>query len=313
MQEANQANTTFPERIYELAREHSMGVPIKGYRPAMLWWLVVISLCVAVFTWSLSMDIQMYTRDNINAQQLAKLDAKCQTCSQAVKNLDNQMSASNLSYDSNQIWNDAAAVVAGLLLLAFLLYFRQRFGLYRCSDGLLLSFGWLSFFRKKGSPLALHWDEIAEVYWKGNLVRALRFTESELAWFLTRFSKIQDISECVESEVTPRLLAQTLEQYKRTGEVYFNTLSISHDGLTVTSPSISWGNGKRVVPWQDLEDIRFADGMLSVKLQGEWKGWIGSPRALKRLARTIPNPTVYVSLAKYLLENGLVEEKRVDE
>jgi hypothetical protein len=313
MQEADQANATFPEHIYELASEHRVGEPVKRYRPAMFWWLIVICLCIVACAWSLSTDIQMYTRDNTNAQQLAQLDAKCQTCSQAVKNLDSQMSASNLSYDSNQIWNDTAAVVAGLLLLAFLLYFRQHFCLYRCSDGLLLSFGWLSFFRKKGSPVALPWDEIAEVYWKGNLIRALRFTESELAWFLTRFRKTQDISECVESEVTPRLFAQALEQYKRTGSVYFDALSISYDGLTVTSPSISWGNSERIVPWQDLEDIRFADSMLSVKLQGEWKGWIGSPRAQKRLTRTIPNPTVYVTLAKYLLENARIEEKRTSE
>lgn len=313
MQEADQANATFPERIYELAREQRLGVPIKKYRPAMFWWFFVVGICTILLASSLPTDIHMYMQDKANAQQLAQLDAHCQSCLQVYKNEDNQTSASLLSYDSNQIWNDTSSVVGGLLLLILLLYLQQYLCIYRCNDGLLWSFGWLSFFKKKGSLIALHWDEIGEVYWKGNRIHALRLIESEQGLFLNRFQKTQDISECIESKVTPRLFTQALEQYKRTDSIHFNAISINHDGLTVASSSISWSNGERLVPWRDLEDIRFADGVLSIKLQGEWKGWIGNPRAQKRLARTIPNPTVYVALAKYLLENGRIEEKRIGE
>jgi hypothetical protein len=115
---------------------------------------------------------------------------------------------------------------------------------------------------------ALRWDEITEVYWKGNKIRFLR--------------KADDKQE----------------------------LSVGHEGLAMNSPAVPWSIDECFVRWQDLEDTRFADGVLSIKRKGEWKRWDGGPRAQKRFANAIPNPMVYAALVKYLLENSHVEEKK---
>lgn len=268
MQEANQANATFPERIYELAREHRVGMPIKAYYQSMFWYLLLFYTWITVFAISLPIGIYNYKFDQAEAKQSAQFYASCQTCSQANTDVSSQLNATILANDEQTIERTAGFILIGLFGLAYTFYVRKKTPLYRCSDGLLL----LSTGKEKVS--ALQWSEIAEVYWKKDRMWSLCKANDEQSWNLTNFRNSHDIHTYIEPEITPRLFSQMLAQYKQTGKVYFGVFSIKHEGLVMSYPTAPWKD-ESLVLWQDLEDIRFADGVLSIKLQGEWKGWGG--------------------------------------
>lgn len=311
MQEQVQLNTTFPERVYEIASERGVGVPVKAYYLPIFWLLLLCSVWIAFFAIFLPWDIHTYMVDKADAQRSTQFFDSCQTCTQADKDESSQFNASLVSDAVKGIREDVIQIVAGLLIMALFLYFRKKFPLYRCSEGLLLFF-----VDTKRRVLALRWDEIAEVYWKADRIRSLRKAGDKQELDLMRFRDSQDIRECIEHKVTPRLFAQALEQYNKPGNVLFGCLTIGHEGLAMNSPAVTWSIDECFVRWQDLEDIRFADGVLSIKRKGEWKRWDGSPRVQKRLVSVIPNipnPMVYAALVKYLLENSHVEEKKLGE
>jgi hypothetical protein len=180
MQEQDQITPNFPERIYQLAREHQVGVPVKVYRPAMFWWFIGVSVWIAVFAIFLPIGIHEYILHKAETQKSAQFYVNCQTCTQADRDLNNQVNASMLSDDIQSIQNNVAEIVIGLFAVAFLLYARQKFLLYRCSEGLLFS-SW------KKKTFAWRWNEIVEVYWSGNRICSLRKADSQQVWSLTHF------------------------------------------------------------------------------------------------------------------------------
>jgi hypothetical protein len=187
------------------------------------------------------------------------------------------------------------ALQLAVLPLGFLLilYARRKWPVYICSEGLLLKW------RKKTE--AVRWDEIEEVYWRSPKDILLQKADSKQTWNLKHLEKGREILAIIEREVVPRLLARAREQYAELDMVSFGCLSISEAGIANNSPAVSWSQAERVIHWQDLEDIRFLGGVLSIKTQGLWKRWDGGPRAQKRPASAIPNPMVYAAVARHLL------------
>ena len=306
MQEADQTNVTFPERIHELAREHRVGEPVRVYRLSVFGLVIFLGAFLLLEVFSLSLSIYKYKFDSIAAQKSAQFYSNCQTCTQADRNGGSQFNASTLSSDVEFIWGAAGEFTIGLLGLLFIPHLRREDILYRCSEGLLRTT------LRKRNIFALRWDEITEVYGDGGHIKILRNADSKQALDFTAFRHSQDIDECVESEVIPQIFSRSLEQYQQSGSVQFGHLSIRREGLVMNRPATSWKNDE-IILWEELEDIRFTDGSLSIKRHGVWQLWAGSSRRQKHLSSAIPNPTVYVALAKYLLKNERIEGERIDE
>lgn len=280
----------FPEHIYEVAREHRVGVPSKAYMRAIFKWQIIVgALWLLLHTVALVLSIQNYFFDKRWADQ-----PPCLACPVSLQQQISQDNTEALTRDITNMVGEALLLAVFPVVLLLVLYFRRKWPVYLCSEGLLVTT------RKKTE--ATRWDEIDAVYWKSPGDVFLRKVDGEDGWHLKQLSNNQEIVEVVEREVSPRLLEQALLQYEKSGIVEFGCLSVNKEGIVNNSPALSWNNDERVVHWRELEDIRFLAGALSIKVQGQWKRWDGGPRAQKRLKSVVPNPMVYAALVKRLWE-----------
>ncbi len=249
----------------------------------LLWFLI--------YAVGLVLAVQSYFFDQNWASQ-----PPCLTCPISLQQQISQDIADALTRDRSNIIGEALQLITFPIAQLLICYFRRKYPVYLCSGGLLVT--------TKKQTVATRWDEIVAVYWKSPGDVFLLKIDGEDGWSLKQLSNNQEIVEVVEREISPRLLEQALLHYEQSGSVIFGCLSVNKEGIVNHSPALAWKSEERVVHWQELEDIRFLSGVLSIKVEGQWKRWDGGPRAQKRLASAsaIPNPMIYVALVK-LLEN----------
>ena len=284
---------TFPEHIYALASEQHVGVPLRSCRRIIsraqwifvLAWMLFGGLILALGIWAYIVDRHRADRSS------------CPSCSIALQREINQTNNELIMNDmQNIIGSFTQFLLVPLGVFCIFGYTRRKWPIYVCSEGLLAK-------QKKGKIEVIRWDEVERVYWKKGQMGFLSYTELEKGWDIQHIDNREVIFEYVENQVIPRLLERARTQYQITEYVQFGCLAIDSDGLINRSPIVvKWNEEKRIVSWQDLEDISCEAGLLSIKIQGQWRSWDGGARSQRSIKSIVPNPPIYATLAREILQ-----------
>jgi len=259
--------TSIPDRVLQLAEEHQPGQIRSCHRRrfhrflpwARPFWLISMSI---PFLYYLSLAI-----------------------------------LSGLGQDTDALWIN----ICGIILFTFPLitsilefigmnpFWGLKACLYVTDRGLALING--------GTTKIVKWDDIEKLYWsKKQIISSIIQKEGPKFSDIGFMDNAREVSMAVAGAVTERLLPKMLAHYQ-TGEVKFGSLSVTSEGIT------NWGKSgpqtwAKVIPWDEIEDVRFEQGKLGVKINDEWKDWSNGFLSFYE----IPNPTVCVALIRRILQ-----------
>ena len=100
---------------------------------------------------------------------------------------------------------------------------------------------------------------------------------------------IQHLGNIIQKEVTEHLLPQAIKAFNAGETVRFGNLEVSRNGL---------GNGKTVLSWNEIKQVRIESGQLMINKSGKWLPWssteiskISNVFVLCRLIEEILHPT----------------------
>jgi hypothetical protein len=205
---------------------------------------------------------------------------------------------SGLGQDTDALWID----ICGITLFTFPLitsvlefigmnpFWGIKAYLYVMDRGLTLING--------GTTKIVKWDDIEKLYWsKKQIISSIIQKEGPKFSYIGFMDNAREVSMAVAGAVTERLLPEMLARYQRTGKVKFDSLSVMPSCIT------NWGKSgpqawAKVIPWDEIEDVRFERGKLGVKINDEWKDWSNGFFGMYIL----PNPTVCVALIRQILQ-----------
>lgn len=263
-----------PINVYETAGRYQLGTPLVQYKTiALRFWLVFFPLLFLIGVFSLVESIHEYNR--LRDQQAQVRDCQCFVTAKQ------RTAQKEMVQDYDHFLHDQQMDIMGCITRLFApaafsvgLYLTRKKRLYVCSDGLLFTNG------KKEE--AIRWDEVKE-FRESEVRRAdgSIFTLGRI-WLM---SKSGDFNKRVEAAVIPLLLQPAIAQYEQGEPVSFGTLCVDHTGIS---------NGKQVISWASLQDVRFENSKLHVKYDGKWQ------RLSVPIVKT-PNIVVFVALVKHVL------------
>lgn len=188
--------------------------------------------------------------------------------------------------------------ICGLGLLAWALYCFLYATMYRNWGVYVFEQGFLY---KKGNqaPQPFRWDQIEAVWYQvtrhytngiytGTTHRyKVRRRDNYEIVLNDRFTKVSQLGETVNNQVTKTLLPQVVAAYNTGQTITFGPLSVNRQGLTNIM-------GK-LLPWSEITGIDIQRGYIAVRQAGKWLKWSNQPVA------RIPNAFVFIALVKSLL------------
>ena len=294
-----------PRRVHQFAEAYELGQPLSTHRRMFLYAQLVAILIFLGFLVSIivqivqlrDLDLQIYAQDKTRvAQDVARCGNDC-SANQKVQLQQERIyllgsDSKNLSIDKYTIEEAIVEACIPLLWLLVLLLGDFRKHLYICSGGLLYVAG-----RK---PEALPWSEISTISWFGRRIVNLqrsgdRQQKFNYIWPMTSAVKISRITE---THVLPRLLQDVRFRYQQQRIVTFGSVFVDHHGIGRTIQRSTKEQTEELVPWESLQDIRFAKGAIFLKAEGKWQRWTGGYWSQLFARKRIPNPTVCVALVK---------------
>lgn len=157
------------------------------------------------------------------------------------------------------------------------------------------------FLYKKGNEAVqpFRWDQIEAVWYQvtrhytngvytGTTHRyKVRRRDSYEIVLNDRFTKVGQLGETINNQVTKTLLPQVVAAYNAGQTITFGPLSVNRQGLTNIL-------GK-LLPWSEITGIDTQSGYIAVRQAGKWLKWSNQPVA------RIPNAFVFLALVKSLL------------
>lgn len=281
-------------QVYELAGQYGVGTPQKKYVSIFARIFVALACLVFVFFIGfLCYYIYAYIAFSILSQTYPNID------NVPADQLHNYI---HLKVLHDDFWKDilqlgATALQFMVVCLAF--YPISRLNVYLCSDGILKIDG------KKEE--AVRWAEVKEIYTAGGKVTKLVKLDESSFELPVLFGK-KKLRELIGEEVEGRLLPEILARYENGEAVMFgNRLIVSQNGIV-------WDD--KLVPWEQIGDVVFEGGKLSVYYlepakankgglaaaeKGKWHTWLSSDTA-------VPNLHVFITLVNLELEKQGVEQ-----
>lgn len=94
------------------------------------------------------------------------------------------------------------------------------------------------------------------------------------------------LSDILQSKVADRVFPRVRAQFKAGDDIVFGPLTVNRAGVS---------DGSEKIPWTEVEAIRIADGVVTIKRAGKWFSWA------KVEARDIPNLYVFLILADKII------------
>ena len=209
------------------------------------------------------------------------------------------ISLSNMDFSyidtSGSFW---VFVIAGLVLLAIgisslvNLFRHLNLRVLLCSEGLL---------RTNGSQVEIvRWDQ-AEAFWQAvtrrytngaytgtTHVYTLRRNDGMVFKFNDTISKVEELGNAIQREVTRVLLPRFINAYNAGSTLNFGPLSINRQGIS---------NSREMLPWSQYKDMQVQRGIISVKKEGKWLNWSSVGVA------KIPNFYVFMALLDYAVKS----------
>lgn len=146
-----------------------------------------------------------------------------------------------------------------------------RVGVYQ--DGLV--------YTRSGKTDVVRWDEIEEARMqilsigtrggRGSMdtVYAYEIGRESGPALKFRFNKnsirnIDALSATIQQEVTRRHLPRAMQSLAQGEAVQFGKLSVDRQGI---------GNGKEMISWDDVEDVKVNNGTINIRKKGKWLNW----------------------------------------
>jgi hypothetical protein len=103
------------------------------------------------------------------------------------------------------------------------------------------------------------------------------------------FPHVEILGQRIREEVTNCLLPQVLMNFSAGQVVTFGPLHVSAEGIS---------NGRELLPWQQIQDIRLERDMLTVKKQDRVRRWPSIQLA------NVPNIFIFLSLVRHILRES---------
>jgi hypothetical protein len=160
--------------------------------------------------------------------------------------------------------------------------------LYACTDGFV--------YKTSSEEKIVLWNNVKAIYQRivehrGRLGRYTTYTytieqnNGSRITFNDNMSRMKGLTHYIETSMAIRLLPKVIDQYERGETVEFGSLAVGKQGIF---------NGKNWLSWDEVEDVRFKNGRLSVRKTGKWLDW-GS-----FYTPSIPNFTVLELLIEHI-------------
>jgi len=139
---------------------------------------------------------------------------------------------------------------------------------------------------------AVRWEEVIAV-WQAAYKRGPKGPASTLIYTILlkdkkklvlnndRFKNVEGLGETIQREVTRRLMPQYIQTLNSGGTINFGKLTLSKQGIS---------NGKELVPWSQIRDVKIRNGVIAINKEGKWLAWSSI------LASQIPNLFVFLDL-----------------
>ncbi|HLI05305.1 MAG TPA: DUF6585 family protein [Ktedonobacteraceae bacterium] len=162
-------------------------------------------------------------------------------------------------------------------------------GVYLCTDGLLCT--------KESGVDAIRWDQIAEIWQTFTEISYYGRKYYMLRQFLLRrpdgtvlvldavFRSFKEIGAAVEQQVVSRFLPGVLAAYHAGNTVSFGPISVHLQGMNV-----SVNNGQKMLTWDELDRVKIAEGIISIKKKGSLLAMTTVPMA------QVPNVCLFAAL-----------------
>jgi hypothetical protein len=182
-------------------------------------------------------------------------------------------------------------VVVGILLIGASARNRQgNAHVYACERGLIYT-------KSNTSPQPMRWESL--LVWRA-VTKHYRngiYTGTSYSYTLQRddgykivlsnnIKGIADLGKYISDRVTAARFPAYLQAYNAGQALSFGQLTISTQGV---------GNGRELLPWNDVNDIDVQSGFIKVKRAGGWFSW-------KTVAASaIPNLFIFLALSDYVL------------
>ncbi len=161
---------------------------------------------------------------------------------------------------------------------------------YVCPGGLL--------YQHSGKTEAIRWDQV-EAFWQ-KVVRTYRYgiyTGSTHRYTLRRYDgatfkfndnihNVEALGNAIAGESARTLWPRSIAAYQAGQTLSFGKISLNQQGVS---------DGKELLPWYQVKEIKVNRGFLSIKKEGNKRGnW----KLIQ--ASTIPNVGVFVALVNYI-------------
>ena len=101
------------------------------------------------------------------------------------------------------------------------------------------------------------------------------------------FKKAEELGDGIQKQVTRCLMPKYIELLRSGGTAKFGKLSINNQGIS---------NGKEMIPWPQVRDIRINLGYFNINKDGKWLAWSSV------MAAHIPNLYVFLGLVDQIVE-----------
>lgn len=255
-----------PANVREYASKHNVGVPLMLYpRTRLLLWSLIGRALSAVFLLGITIYLAiLYIGIIFDYTYALSNILKC------------IVSCEMLIF----------VFFTPIFLLSFLSDYRNyREKLYVCQDG-LLRLGW----RKEE---AIRWDEVTDMYGSSDQLVAVQQAGRAVFVIAESWSCNAEISRRIANNLTERLWYQTLERFETGVLLPFGKLFIVSAGIRY---------GRKLIAWEEIEDVWEKNGWLMFKIKGKRRGWM----SVERQGYQVSNLPLIVSLTKHVIRSRLV-------
>ncbi len=145
----------------------------------------------------------------------------------------------------------------------------------------------------RGTAAVYRWDEarslwqhITNHYYNGAYtgtthVYTLATADGRRVVFKDFLKNVEQLGNTIANEITRRRLPEAIDDFNAGRLVKFGKLAVSQAGLTY---------GQSLLPWEEVDAVRIAEGWVSVGKKGKWFNWCKIPAA------GVPNLFVFLAL-----------------
>jgi hypothetical protein len=207
-----------------------------------------------------------------------------------------------ISYGTYHIYSTSSSDYIGLfvILICFgpfpLFFLIKLIVIYRRRNSRIFVYEHGLLAVRNNSVDAVRWEEIVSVWYRVRRSRHGRYGDTRPSILQRRdsstlklgsFSSNEELGNMIAQETADLLFPETLATYQQGQPLSFGPFTLDQSGLTYKRKSLSWN---------EVTNIQFANGFISIKKQGKFFAWT------KVAYEAIPNLRVFQRLTTLILD-----------